>query len=163
MHVKKLKFALEQVLFAAHVFVLVILLAENSLVIPDWVHVVGRLHPLVLHFPIVLLLLAILMLLFPRMLKDPDDQLYYGHFLLLLGCVFSAITVIAGFFLALEGGGSSAVANHKWTGLGVFWLASLLYWTFDKVAERPAVQKTLASLIGILIVVTGHLGASLTH
>src|SRR5690606_27716807 len=107
MHSNKLKFVLEQVLFAAHIFVLVILLAESSLVIPDWLHVVGRLHPLVLHFPIVMLLLAILMLLFPRVLKDPADQFYYGHFMLLLGCVFSAITVIAGFFLSLEGGESS--------------------------------------------------------
>lgn len=164
MHSQKLKLVLEQILFSLHIFVLVILLAENRLLIPDWLQVVGRLHPLLLHFPIVLLLLAILITIFPGLLQNRADQFYYGHFLLLLGTLFTAITVIAGFFLSLEGGETtSTLQNHKWTGLAVFWISSLLYWSYKKLGKLPRVKKIFASIIGILIIVTGHFGASITH
>lgn len=164
MQIQKLKSVLEQFLFASHIFVLVVLLAESSLMIPDWLHMVGRLHPLLLHFPIVVLLLAIGILLFPGLLNNRDDRFYYGSLLLLLGCVFSAVTVIAGLFLSLEDGETTAILrNHKWTGLAVFWLSSFLYWYFRKQARYPRIQQGMALALGILIIITGHFGAALTH
>jgi uncharacterized membrane protein len=164
MHSEKLKLVLEQILFAAHIFVLVILLAESRLVIPAWLQMAGRMHPLLLHFPIVVLLLAVAIILFPGLLKNKAEQFYYGHFLLLLGSLFAAVTVIAGLFLSLEGGGATAaLQNHKWTGLAVFWISSLLYWYYKRLGKLPRVKIILASLIGLLIIVTGHFGASITH
>ncbi|MEX2593769.1 MAG: c-type cytochrome domain-containing protein [Anditalea sp.] len=164
MHSEKLKLVLEQILFSAHIFVLVILLAESRLLIPAWLQMAGRLHPLLLHFPIVVLLLAVVIILFPGLLKNRADQFYYGHFLLLLGSLFTAVTVIAGLFLSLEGGETTAtLQNHKWTGLAVFWISSLLYWYYKRLGKLTRVKKILASLIGVLIIVTGHFGASITH
>jgi len=164
MHSRKFRRLLEQILFSVHIFVLVILVAENSIVIPDWLQVLGRLHPLVLHFPIVVLLLAVGIILFPGLLKTPTDQFYYGSSLLLFGSLFSAITVVAGFFLYLEGGESTATLQyHKWTGLAVFWISSFLYWYYNKLGKLSRVKKILASLVGGLIIVTGHFGASITH
>src|SRR5690554_1206185 len=100
MHAQRTRSILEQILLASHVFVLVLLLAESRLVIPIWLHLVGRLHPLLLHFPIVLLLIAVAILLFPQILRNKEDQHYYGNYLLLWGCVLSAFTVIAGLFLS---------------------------------------------------------------
>ena len=164
MHLKKLKFILEQILFSSHIFLLVLLLAENRLLIPDWLHVIGRLHPVLLHFPIVLLLLAIAIVIFPDLLKNKEDQAYYGQMLFLVGCVLTAFTVIAGFFLALEEGVMTAsMQRHKWTGLVVFWGASLFYWFFPRLSRSPIAQKYLAGFLALLIVITGHLGASLVH
>lgn len=165
MHAQRTKSVLEQALLATHVFVLILLLAESRLVIPDWLHVVGRLHPVLLHFPIVLLLIAVAILLFPQVLKNKADQEYYGSYLLLWGCVLSAFTVIAGLFLSLEegGGNSQALQNHKWTGVAVFWLSSLLYILSDRLAARPRIKTGVVSLMAVLVIVTGHLGASLTH
>lgn len=164
MNAQKTKLILENTLLAGHVFVIVLLLAESRLVIPAWLHVVGRLHPLLLHFPIVLLLLAVAILLFPQLLRSNKDQQYYGTYLLLWGCVLSAFTVIAGIFLSLENAGSSSLLlNHKWTGLGVFWLSSALYVFSDKLALRPALKTIAVAFIGILVIATGHFGASLTH
>lgn len=164
MHSQKLKLVLEHTLFSFHIFILVILVAENKLVIPEWLQVVGRLHPLVLHFPIVLLLLAILIIIFPGLLKNRADQFYYGHFLLLVGSLLTAFTVVAGLFLSLEGGEmTSTLQNHKWTGLGVFWVSSLLYYTYKRLGKLTRVKIALASIIGVLLIVTGHFGASITH
>jgi len=164
MHFKKIQSILEQVLFSTHIFLLVLLLAESRLLIPDWLHVVGRLHPVLLHFPIVLLLLAISIVLFPNLLKNKEDQAYYGRMLFLVGCIFTAFTVIAGFFLALEDAAMTAsMLRHKWTGLAVFWGASLFYWFFPKLSRFPVAQKYLAGSLALLIIVTGHLGASLAH
>jgi len=164
MNAHRTKSILENTLLAAHIFVIVLLLAESRLVIPAWLHVVGRLHPVLLHFPIVLLLLAVAILLFPQLLRNSEDQRYYGIYLLLWGCVLAAFTVIAGLFLSLENEGSSPMLqNHKWTGIAVFWLASLMYVLADKWERRPRLQTVLVSLVGVLVVVTGHFGASLTH
>src|SRR5690606_18691196 len=164
MNAQKTKLILENTLLAGHVFVIVLLLAESRLVVPAWLHVVGRLHPLLLHFPIVLLLLALAILLFPQLLRNSKDQHYYGSYLLLWGCVLSAFTVIAGIFLSLENSGSSPLLqNHKWTGLGVFWLSSALYVFSDKLAVRPAVKTAAVAVTSLLIVATGHFGASLAH
>ena len=164
MNSQKTKSILENTLLAAHIFVIVLLLAESRLVIPAWLHVVGRLHPMLLHFPIVLLLLAVAILLFPQLLRSNKDQHYYGTYLLLWGCVLSALTVIAGIFLSLENvGSSSLLQNHKWTGLGVFWLSTTLYVFSDKLALRPRLRTATVAFMGILIIATGHFGASLTH
>lgn len=164
MHAQKLKSVLEQILFSSHIFVLVIVLAEGRLMVPDWLHVAGRLHPLLLHFPIVVLLMAIAIILFPRLLKNREDRFYYGSNILLFGCLFSAFTVISGLFLSQENAEVSAqLQNHKWAGLAVFWFSSLLYWYFTKPAAQPTIQKVMASVIVVLIVVSGHWGASLTH
>lgn len=164
MHFKKLQSILEQVLFSTHIFLLVLLLAENRLLIPDWLHVIGRLHPLLLHFPIVLLLLAISIVVFPNLLKNKEDQAYYGQMLFLTGCIFTAFTVISGFFLALEDGAMTvSMQRHKWTGLAVFWGASLFYWFFPRLSRFPMAQKYLAGSLALLILITGHLGAALTH
>src|SRR5690606_15191531 len=51
----------------------------------------------------------------------------------------------------------------KWTGLGVFWLSSALYVFSDKLAVRPAIKTAAVAFTSLLIVATGHFGASLTH
>jgi len=47
----------ENCLFAADVFILFLVLFESKMIIPAWLQSVGRMHPMFLHFPIVILLL----------------------------------------------------------------------------------------------------------
>lgn len=46
------------VLFGSMVFLLFLVVFESFLHIPSWLAVAGRLHPMFLHFPIVLLLIS---------------------------------------------------------------------------------------------------------
>ncbi|MEX2511733.1 MAG: c-type cytochrome domain-containing protein [Cyclobacteriaceae bacterium] len=158
----KIKALLGQLLFAANVFVLFLVVAENRVMIPDWLHVFGRLHPLLLHFPIVLLMIAVALLALPGLLKTREDSKDYGTDLLLLGALTAAFTVIAGLLLSHETGyDQNALLWHKWTGLTVFWLSSLLYYFIEKSTQK--VLQISSGLVAVVVVVSGHLGASITH
>lgn len=162
MSTQKLKSAAEQILFGTHVFVLVLVLAESRLVIPDWLHVFGRLHPLVLHFPIAVLLIAVAVLAFPSLMKDKSDSSHYGNGLLLAGSLAASFTVIAGMLLSREPGYEpDALYWHKWTGLAVFWGSSLLYVYLEK--SSPTLRNAGLAFITASLLVSGHLGASITH
>ncbi|HEU5148700.1 MAG TPA: cytochrome C, partial [Chryseosolibacter sp.] len=68
----------DNVVLALSVFIIFILLFEHRLVIPDWLQTVGRLHPLILHLPIVLLLLAVALEFFTAGKNvDPQKKAYH--------------------------------------------------------------------------------------
>src|ERR1700739_794661 len=107
----------DNTLFALNIFIIVLLLAGDHLVIPRWLQPVGRMHPLILHFPIVLLILAMLMEFFRFRSNFSGEKLYqdFATLLLLLGALFSGITAIMGLFLSREPGyEGSDVEWHTW-------------------------------------------------
>ena len=117
-------------------------------------------HPLLLHFPIVLLVLAGLAFWFPKIFGNNEKSLI--QVLLLMALFFTGLTVIAGLFLSAEEGYvQEDLQNHQWTGLLVFWLGSIWYLSWAK--EKPAIAKTMSASVLVLVLLTGHLGASLTH
>ena len=152
---KRLSSLAEQVLFVLTVFIGFLLIFESKIVIPVWLQPVGRMHPLILHFPIVILLLAVVMEAF-RFSKAStinrsesrisDVSEFYRTFstnLLLVGALLAAITVIMGLFLSREDGYTVTVVQwHKWTGVLTFFLAMLIYWGRKKPWYSKAVAQT---------------------
>ncbi|NIJ55146.1 c-type cytochrome domain-containing protein [Dyadobacter arcticus] len=165
MHLRFRVFA-EQVLVASNIFILFLLLFENKLVIPAWLQTVGRMHPLILHFPIVILLLAMLLEFF-RFRADYATNPFYKNFLqnlLLVGALFAAVTVIMGLFLSREEGYEGATLTyHKWTGAGIFFISSLIYWVRNTNWYKAPFAKTAAFVTVVALIMTGHYGAALTH
>lgn len=158
MNIKRLA---ENLLIAANVFILFILIFYPNIQIPPWVQVTGRMHPLLLHFPIVLLLLALVLDLL--MLRNANLRSYLpliGN-LWLAGALTAAITSISGLFLSTEDVYSGTMLSwHKWTGLGIVWLSSLLY--AFRYYKRPVfLGGTMLLLAGLAM--AGHFGANLTH
>lgn len=154
------------VLFAANIFILFLLIFNGRVVLPPWLQVLGRMHPLLLHFPIVLILVAGI-LTFIR-LREPAAESWKQQLtsvLLLLGALSAAVTVIMGLFLAKEEGynGSGILQWHKWSGVGICWLASGLYWLGQSAASRPLLLKSGAAATMLLLIITGHFGADITH
>ncbi|GGN05765.1 hypothetical protein GCM10010967_46210 [Dyadobacter beijingensis] len=165
MHLKLRVFA-EQVLVAANIFVLFLLLFESKLVIPAWLQTIGRMHPLILHFPIVILLLAMLLEFF-RFRPEYAGNAFYRNFLqglLLIGALFAAVTVIMGLFLSREEGyAGDTLTWHKWTGAGIFFLASMIYWVRNAKWYKAVAARGGAFITVVALVMTGHYGAALTH
>ncbi|WP_020601654.1 c-type cytochrome domain-containing protein [Spirosoma spitsbergense] len=156
----------ERGLFASAVFILFLLLFESRLDVPVWLQPVGRMHPLLLHFPIVILLLAVGLEAF-RFSATPATSEFYRSFasaLLLAGAFLAALTVIMGLLLATEPGYTGEVVQwHKWAGVSVFFLASLLYWCRTNSWYSRVVARSGAVVMGLVVVAAGHYGSVITH
>ncbi|AUD02639.1 c-type cytochrome domain-containing protein [Spirosoma pollinicola] len=167
---KKLIGFAEQALFASSIFIVFLLLFNNRFAVPLWLQPMGRMHPLVLHFPIVILLLAMVMEAFrfrTTSASNPALAEFYRDFLrnlLLLGALSAGVTVIMGLFLAKEDGYSGQVLQwHKWSGVAIFFAASLIYWGRSKAWYTPRMAQAGAVVTVLFLIGAGHYGASLTH
>ncbi|HYC30231.1 MAG TPA: hypothetical protein VEB42_15460, partial [Chitinophagaceae bacterium] len=137
------------VTFALNCMLLFLVLFESRLALPPWLQVVGRMHPLLLHFPLVLIVVYAVL---------PRSDAYKD--LLLVAAFTAALTAIMGLFLSREEGyDQEALQWHKWGGatISVF---TLLWYRLPMKRPLTIVTSILALF---LIVFTGHLGASITH
>jgi len=154
------------VLFALNIFIIFLLLFENRMVVPQWLQPLGRMHPMILHFPIAILMLSMFLEFF-RFKTAYNTQEFFRSFttnLLLVGVLTSAITVIMGLFLAQEEGYTGDVLQwHKWTGISIVFVASFIYWFRNAAWYKAPVAKAGAIITSFCLVFAGHFGATLTH
>ena len=134
----------------------------------QWTALLGRFHPIVLHFPIGLLMGVFLLELAGVFRKFRNVE--PAHWLLLSLSTLSAIVAATfGVFLSWEGGyEESAVFWHQWTGIGVAVLAVITFglrvafvrsW---KNGLRTAYRLALLATI-LMVTIAGHYGGNLTH
>lgn len=137
----------------------ILLVFEEKVFVPVWLQPIGRMHPMILHFPIGFIVLLVLANVFRSQLPEEAFE-KVNKFLLLLTGFTTVLTALMGFFLSLEEGYTSEVLSiHKWIGVGVSYLMYLLILFYKK---RQVYQWSLyVSFIGIVI--AGHFGAGLTH
>lgn len=132
-----------------------LVLFESKLVIPSWLQVAGRMHPLILHFPIVLLILFV----FQRFLvKNPDNTL------LLLAAFTASLTAVMGLFLSREPGYDPDVLFwHKYSGITLSFLTLAWYAWYDQLQSIRFAPAASAIACFALLIFTGHEGAGITH
>jgi uncharacterized membrane protein/mono/diheme cytochrome c family protein len=121
----------------------------------------GRLHPMIVHFPIVLLLVA----LFLEFLAWRKKSNYYSAAIKILvstGAISSVAAVVFGLLLANSGEyGGDLLAFHQWTGIATMILALLTWFAYAQLSKQ--LQKVLLCFTVAGVTVGGHYGASLTH
>ncbi len=141
------------------------LVVEGKLVIPAWLQVFGRMHPLVLHFPIVLVLLyAVLQLFSGKTMKQEGWYVVVEDVLLLSAAFTAAGTALMGLFLSKEPGyDADTVVLHKY--LGAFTSFSLygLYSFRGRLQQKALFSKLATSITAIVLLWAGHLGGNITH
>ena len=124
----------------------------------------GNLHPLFVHLPIGILLLAFLMELYYRKKPEPKDN---GTILFTLGigAVSALFSILSGWFLGENDAYDEALLfKHRWIAVAFALGAVALF--FLKKSNRKQLQKTYLPvfvLVLILLTFTGHYGGSLTH
>ena len=131
-------------------------------------NLLGRFHPLAVHFPVSLILLAAILELFT--LKIFNSKLRAGINILVLGGVVTAIiSVILGLLLSRDGDyGDDSLLIHQWTGIGAAFLGSitlLLLYGLQRNSNWSSVKlyRGMLFFTTISISVAGHFGATLTH
>lgn len=157
---KQIRKAGSLVAFAGLVLLLFLFLFENRLSLPPWVQVIGRMHPLLLHFPIVLLLLSLFSYWLPQ---EPSMDTAWE--LIRLSAALTAIaTAIMGLFLSIEESAKGdLLVYHRWGGIATAVLAWILYAFHQQISNRINTGRVVSVCSAILLLATGHWGAGLTH
>ncbi len=151
--------------FAINCLFVFLLLLESRLVLPAWLQVIGRMHPLLLHFPITLLVLYIFWtLLIQKKISSNEIVNTFGDWLLLFSAFTAAFTALMGLFLSKEDGYDAVSLNwHKWSGITVSIITSLWYAYREKIKSINWVNALTAVISLTVIIFTGHLGAEISH
>ena len=163
--------------FGLNCLLLFLVLFGKTLAIPTWLQVVGRMHPLLLHFPIVLLVMAPVWEVFlSKKIENTEggeisdfgfrisEIRSIGDFLLLSAAFTAALSALMGLFLSQESGyNAEAIAWHKWTGVAVS-LVSIGWYVFKNAIRQSKTFSLVASGASFLaILMAGHQGANITH
>jgi hypothetical protein len=151
----------EGVLLGGITFLFFIVSFAQLLQVPAWLKVMGRMHPMFLHFPIVLLLLSFLSLWIPT--KEPTLLKWMNAFRL-IAALSAVVTAIMGVLLSLDEDRSGATLQwHKWSGISVALLSGIFYWFHPALQQHLKLGRSVTVVACIMIIFTGHWGASLTH
>jgi len=125
----------------------------------DWVLFFGHFHPVLVHLPIGMLLIAVIMYFFASKKSVP-----YVFFWAFISAVFSCLM---GWALSQSGEyDENTLFFHQWLGVAVAVLSGALaymtaYWSQDAAMARLIKPFLFVSVA--LITLTGHFGGNLTH
>lgn len=124
--------------------------------------IVGHFHPVFVHLPIGILLLAFIL----QWLQRRKPQAHYGQAInlsLLVGMISAVISCITGYFLSRSDDYDEAMVNqHQWLGIAVAVVAIILYYLRVKQQGGRWHWPMMIGLV-VLVALTGHVGGSLTH
>jgi uncharacterized membrane protein len=144
-------------------------MSEGSLTTSFWLwQFLGRLHPLVVHFPIGLLVVALILEFYSGKKKNQD--FLSGKYVILLIGTLGAIAAAA-FGLLLKDQDDyvgNSLAIHQWSGIITALLSVGTFYFFHLSLRRssnifPTVYRTLLIFTVLAVTIAGHYGSSLTH
>ncbi len=122
----------------------------------------GRLHPLLVHLPIGILLMGLFLQALSRW---PRFGISAGvvAVVLLCGALSAVASCVTGYMLSLSGDyDDDLVSWHMWMGLGVA-IVSVVFFLMAVRRVGGAAFGVAGGALLVLVLVTGHLGGSLTH
>ena len=122
----------------------------------------GRLHPMVVHFPIAFFPAALLTAIAGR--RKPAFSAPV-QFLVVAGGIFAPIAAGAGWLAGMSADPDSILTYHRWLGVAIGLSgAGLGIWAWRRPWEDRGAGMILAlTIMTIAIAVQGFLGAGLTH
>lgn len=153
------------IVFGINILLLFLVVFENSLAIPVWLQVAGRMHPLLLHFPITLVLLFLFWhFVVVKKIVGNEWIVNIDRWLLLFTAFTASITALMGLFLSKEDGYDvNALQLHKWSGIAIAVITTVWYAYSEWVQKIPWLHYTIAGLSTGIILFTGHQGGTITH
>lgn len=161
-----MKNALFNICLALNCLLLFFILFENRFIVPSWLQVTGRMHPLLVHFPIVLVIIYAIGSFMPVIRKPKSDAIDFtiNDTFLLLAAFTSVITALMGLFLSREEGyDPDALLWHKWGGVMLSLFTLAWYYFRNYLPLNKFLPYGFSILAFAIIIFTGHQGANITH
>ncbi len=150
----------EGILLGGLILLLFLTLFEKFLHIPNWLMVAGHMHPLFLHFPIVLLLIAFVTIWLPS--TNHNEALF--SLIRLTAALSAVITAIMGLILSQETENAGSILQwHKWGGICIAVLGYLFYTFYNSLVNARIQGRIFTIAATIVIFITGDFGGDLTH
>ncbi len=145
------------------VMLLFLLFFQNKVSLPPSLQAVGRMHPLLLHLPIGLLVISFILWIGRKNIEQTSFQKIF--ILVLHVTAFTAsLTALMGFFLSREGGyDENILLKHKIFGIITAILSYILLLVYRSFPERKFVFGTTITLSLAAVIVGSHFGSNLTH
>jgi uncharacterized membrane protein/mono/diheme cytochrome c family protein len=120
----------------------------------------GRLHPMIVHFPIGLLFIAAFLELL--IWRNKNELKPAVTSIMMVAAFSSVLSVAMGLLLANTGSyGAESLPLHQWTGISTLLLSLVSAWYYKSGRRNIAKIFLVTSCFSVLV--TGHLGAELTH
>ncbi len=126
----------------------------------------GRLHPMMVHFPIGLLIVALILELVSWRKKDKSFRSGI-YVVLIIGVVSAVLSCLFGLLLKSQDDyNSDTLTIHQWTGIATAALAILTLYLFKRSGSNARLLRVYRSFLLLSVAgvsIAGHMGASLTH
>jgi len=142
---------------------LFLLLFQTKISLPPTVQAIGRMHPFLLHVPIVLLILVLVLWIFRKNVEGNSFQKIFSP-ILHVSVFTSALTALMGFFLSKEGGyDETTIYWHKLLGVITALLAYIMLLIYKATGENKKIFGAASITTTLLLVVASHFGSNLSH
>lgn len=150
-------------IFFIQVLLLFLLFFEDRIQLPAWLQVAGRMHPMVLHVPIGILILLFVFMMF----RNTFQKKQFRKIMLLclmLASLSAAITALFGFFLSIGGDyGADALQQHKISGVALSVITFFILVWYQNVKKSEILFYSSIVFSVLVLVLAGHTGSVLTH
>ncbi len=151
------------IIFFIQVLLVFLLFFQDKVFLPAWLQTFGRMHPMMLHFPIGLLGMSFLLWIIKKKIDEHSFNTIF-LFSLQLTALAASLTALMGFFLSKEEGyDSSTLFVHKTSGVLLSFFCSALLLLFQYFSEKKKLFTASIITSSVLLLIAGDFGATLTH
>lgn len=150
----------EGILLGGIILLVFLAIFENKIHLPIGLKIFGNMHPLMLHFPIVLMLISFLTIWMPNKYQDEP----FFDWIRFTAAFSAVITALMGLFLSLQtNADGNTLTWHKWGGILLSLISFIFYHTYHYFASYHLKGKTFTIIGTLMLIITSDFGGNLTH
>jgi mono/diheme cytochrome c family protein/uncharacterized membrane protein len=125
------------------------------------IQVIGRLHPLLVHLPIGMLMIGLLLFWRSKWRGVTTDRA--TAFVFLMAFITAMLSCISGYLLSTSDDEyGTMVIDHRNAAILLTLVSGVFWWLIARQIQ-PILQHILSLIVLVLLIITGHQGGTLTH